>query len=315
MVTDHPVVRVEDVHKVFRAWGITHRGAADVHAVKGVGFELREGDSLAIVGESGSGKTTTARMLAGLERPTAGTVWVAGRQRGIARRISLAERRRNARELQMVLQDPYTSLDRHQSIVSAIDEVLALHFSLGRAARARRIAELLEQVGLDRREGAARPHQLSGGQRQRAAIARALALEPRVLVLDEPVAALDVSIQAQVLNLLADIREATAITYVFISHDLAVVRHVTDQILVMKSGTVVERGRTAEVLNAPRDPYTQLLIDAVPGPNWHTANGAAKPRSQKAVLTGATLARHFTSTVDRLAPMECPAARKDNAGD
>jgi ABC-type glutathione transport system ATPase component len=167
-----------------------------------------------------------------------------------------------------VFQDPYSSLDPRQRVGSALEEALRIHSGLPAAARRARIAELLEQVGLDDRHGEALPRQLSGGQRQRVAIARALACGPKVLILDEAVASLDVSIQAQVLNLLADIREQTQITYLFISHDLAVVRQVSDQIIVMRRGAIVEAGRTGDVLDAPRHPYTQTLLDAVPRPGW-----------------------------------------------
>jgi peptide/nickel transport system ATP-binding protein len=168
----------------------------------------------------------------------------------------------------MVFQDPYLSLDRRQSVRSCLAECLDLHFDLGRAERDARIARLCDQVGLDDRQAAALPRALSGGQRQRVAIARALAAEPRLLILDEAVAALDVSIQAQVLNVLADIRAQTGIAFLFISHDLAVVRQVCDDVVVMHRGRVVERGPVDAVLDAPSDPYTRRLIDSVPRPGW-----------------------------------------------
>ena len=238
----------------------------EVVAVDDVSFEVAPGRSLAIVGESGSGKTTVARMIVGLERPTSGTILVAGRER--TGRVGSRERRRRAREVQIVFQDPYSSLDPRQSIRDCLDEVLQLHFDQDAPARTRRIDQLLDQVGLAARHADALPRALSGGQRQRVAIARALACEPRVLICDEAVASLDVSIQAQVLNLLSDIREQTGVSYLFISHDLAVVRQVSDDVIVMRHGRVVETGSTEQVLAAPVDPYTARLIAAIPREGW-----------------------------------------------
>ncbi len=236
-------------------------------AVDEVSFEIAPGGSLAIVGESGSGKTTIAKMIVGLLAPTAGMITACGRDR--SRPASgAAERRRRGAEVQIVFQDPYSSLDPHQSGASAIDEVLALHRGGSAAERAARVAELGDVVGLDPRQLEALPRALSGGQRQRVAIARALAAEPRLLILDESVAALDVSIQAQVLNLLADVRERTGVSYLLISHDLAVVRQITDDVIVMHRGFVVERGRTRDVLDRPQATYTQLLRASVPAPGW-----------------------------------------------
>jgi peptide/nickel transport system ATP-binding protein len=236
-------------------------------AVDDVSFAVAAGGSLAIVGESGSGKSTCARMIVGLERPTAGTIAVAGAEWGTGR-VARSERLRRGRVVQMVFQDPYLSLDRRQSVRSCLGECLDLHFALDRDAREARIQELLDQVGLDERQARALPRALSGGQRQRVAIARALAAEPRLLILDEAVAALDVSIQAQVLNVLAAIRARTGIAFLFISHDLAVVRQVCDDVLVMNGGRVVERGDVDSVLDAPRDAYTRRLIASVPRPGW-----------------------------------------------
>jgi ABC-type glutathione transport system ATPase component len=236
-------------------------------AVDNVSFGLRRSRSLAIVGESGSGKTTIARMIVGLERSTSGTITACGHDRSRPAR-SARDRRRRGREVQIVFQDPYTSLDPRQDAEAAIDEVLRLHHGWPADRRRTRAAELTELVGLDTRQSRALPRSLSGGQRQRVAIARALAAQPAVLILDEPVGALDVSIQAQVLNLLADIRDETAISYILISHDLAVVRQLTDETLVLHRGTVVERGPTARVLDHPQHPYTQRLRASVPRPGW-----------------------------------------------
>ena len=241
-------------------------------AVDDVSFGLRRARSLGIVGESGSGKTTIARMITGLERPTSGTISACGRDRSRPAR-SARDRRRRGREVQIVFQDPYTSLDPRQTAEATLDEVLRLHHGLAADRRRARIAELTDLVGLDARQSRALPRSLSGGQRQRVAIARALAAQPAVLILDESVASLDVSIQAQVLNLLADIRDETQVSYILISHNLAVVRQLTDETLVLHRGTVVERGPTAQVLDDPRHPCTQRLRASAPRPGW-------KPRRQ-----------------------------------
>ncbi|MCF2528900.1 ATP-binding cassette domain-containing protein [Yinghuangia sp. KLBMP8922] len=244
------------------------RTFGDHKAVDDVAFTLAAGGSLGIVGESGSGKTTTARMLVGLETPDAGSIRVAGHERARQPR-NRAERLRRAREIQMVFQDPYLSLDPRITVRDSIGEVLRLHApELGKTGRAERLAELLDQVGLGAREAGAVPRRLSGGQRQRVAIARALAASPKVLILDEAVAALDVSIQAQILDLLVRIRREEGIAYLFVSHDLAVVKHITDDVVVLRNGRIVEAGRTAEVLANPQHPYTRLLIDSVPSEDW-----------------------------------------------
>jgi ABC-type glutathione transport system ATPase component len=239
-----------------------------VTAVDDVSFTLSPGQSLAIVGESGSGKTTVARMIVGLEAPTSGRIVFAGQER-TGRHVSSRQRKHRAREVQIVFQDPYSSLDPRMTVRACIAEVLALHFDQNNQERDHRIEELLEQVGLDKRHGAALPKALSGGQRQRVAIARALASEPSVLICDEAVASLDVSIQAQVLNLLSDIREQTGVSYLFISHDLAVVRQVSDEVIVMKNGKIVERGATQDVLQSPKTSYTTRLLAAIPREGWH----------------------------------------------
>ncbi|WP_306326244.1 ABC transporter ATP-binding protein [Streptomyces venezuelae] len=248
------------------------RAFGPVPAVDDVSFTLPEGGSLGIVGGSGSGKTTTARIVVGLERADDGEVRVRGEARP-ARARGRAQRLARAREVQMVFQDPYLSLDPRTGVDQVLRETLRLHFP-DRDPEPR-IRELLDQVGLGSRAAGALPRQLSGGQRQRVAIARALAVEPAVLVLDEAVAALDVSVQAQILNLLADIRAETPIGYLFITHDLGVVRCVTDEVLVMRHGSVVEAGGTAEVLAAPQHPYTRLLLDSVPRPGWNPDRIAA----------------------------------------
>jgi peptide/nickel transport system ATP-binding protein len=244
-------------------------------AVDDVSFAVAAGRSMAIVGESGSGKTTIARMIVGLERPTSGTISACGADRSRPAR-SGRDRRRRGGEVQIVFQDPYTSLDPRQTAEDAIEEALRLHHDWPSDRRRSRVAELIDLVGLDSRQARSLPRALSGGQRQRVAIARALAAEPRVLILDESVAALDVSIQAQVLNLLADIRDETEVSYVLISHDLAVVRQLTDHAMVMHRGRVVEEGPTGRVLDDPQDPYTQRLRASVPRPGWRPTRAGSE---------------------------------------
>jgi peptide/nickel transport system ATP-binding protein len=262
-VAAEPILEVEQLRKVFGP----RRGRPEVVAVDDLSFTVPPGGSLGIVGESGSGKTTVARMLLALETPTSGRIRVAGHERTTSR-SSTAERRRRARDIQLVFQNPYTSLDPRQRVGDCLDEALRLHSRRDRRARHERVLELLHQVGLEERHARSLPRQLSGGQRQRVAIARALAPEPSILVLDEAVSALDASVQGQVLRLLAAIRAGTGISYLCISHDLAVVRQVADHLIVMRDGLVVEAGPTAQVLDAPRHPYTRRLRASVPRPGW-----------------------------------------------
>lgn len=254
------ILEVEHLTKAFGRSGREFKAADDVS------FCLNAGDSLAIVGESGSGKTTIARIVAGLETATSGRVVMDGLD--VTDGPRNGRRRHVARIVQMVFQDPFGSLDPRQKIGKGLEELLTIHFSLSGSRLSERVSELLDQVGLDDGHAAHLPRTLSGGQRQRVAIARALALEPKILILDEAVSALDVSVQAQVLNLLVDIRQNTGISYLFVSHDLGVVRQVTDNCLVLNCGKLVESGPTAQVLDGPAEPYTRALIDAVPKPGW-----------------------------------------------
>ncbi|MFD9405856.1 ABC transporter ATP-binding protein [Streptomyces sp. NPDC059989] len=256
------LLRVTGLRKTYRT------GGTQVVAVDDLSFTLPAGGALGIVGESGSGKTTTARMLIGLERPDAGEILVRGQAPAAGAVRGRAARLARAKAVQIVFQDPYLSLDARIPIGATVDGVLRLHGCHDREVRADRVRELLAQVGLGDREAAALPRHLSGGQRQRAAIARALAVRPDVLVLDEAVSALDVSVQAQVLNLLSDIRRETGIGLVFVSHDLAVVRYVCDEALVMYRGRTMEHRPVAELLADPRHPYTRLLLASVPRPGW-----------------------------------------------
>ena len=254
-----PLVAAREVRVVFPGRGA--RG--DVVALDGVSLAACDRESVGIVGESGSGKSTLARVLLGLQAPTEGRAEVLGFD--TATRLDRAERRQVRRAVQPVFQDPYSSFDPLRSIGASIAEPLGALTQIGRRARTRRVAELLDQVRLPASVAARRPRELSGGQLQRAAIARALAVSPRLVVADEAVSALDVSVQDQVLRLLAQLHREQDLALVFISHDLAVVRQVSTRVLVMRAGQVVEEGPTAQVLAHPATEYTQALIDAVPG--------------------------------------------------
>ena len=251
------VVRASEVTKTYPV----RRGQA-VRALRGVSIELERGSTLGVVGESGCGKSTLARLLVALEPPTTGSVEVMGQAVGATPRPLLARR------IQLVFQDPFSSLNPRLTVEATLSEVLAVHgLSPGRSERQARVEQLLALVALTPRFASRYPHELSGGQAQRVAIARALAVEPAVLVLDEPTSALDVSVRAEVMNLLIRLQEELVLSYVFISHDLAMVRHIADVIAVMYLGKVVERGPYGEVLGRPLHPYTRALADAVPLPD------------------------------------------------
>jgi peptide/nickel transport system ATP-binding protein len=263
-VVETRLLEVDRLTKVFDAGtGWRQARVSAMPAVDGLSFTVDRGGSLAIVGESGSGKTTIARMLVGLERPTSG--WIAIASERVAPNPSPKARRIRARQVQIVFQNPYVSLDPRQTAAEAVAEVLGFHLRLTGNELAVRSQALLNSVGLGAKEHRSRPRQLSGGQCQRVAIARALAAEPQLLVLDEATSGLDVSVQAQILNLLADLRSRTGIAYIFISHDLAVIRQVCDDLVVMYRGRAVEEGRVDQILARPAHPYTQKLVASVPG--------------------------------------------------
>lgn len=241
--------------------GFAGFGAQRFRAVDSVDFDLEAGRTLGIVGESGSGKSTLARCLIRLLEPTSGSVELEGRD---VLSMAGAELKQFRRQVQMVFQDPYGSLNPRLTVGDALDEPLRVH-GVGTAdERSDRVVSLLQTVGLSPDHRARYPHEFSGGQRQRIGIARALALQPRLLIADEPVSALDVSVQAQVLNLLVELRESLNLTMIFIAHDLAVVEHISDEILVMRAGRVVERGEASKVVSQPSEEYTRALLAAVP---------------------------------------------------
>ncbi len=265
MSQTQPLVKVENLKMHFPIkGGILSKTVGQVKAVDGVSFHIRKGETLGLVGESGCGKSTTGRMLLRLLEPTEGKIYFEGED---ITKLSTSEMRTKRREMQMVFQDPFASLNPRHTVEKILEEPLIVHGVKDKAERKRRVKELLEVVGLSSWHAKRYPHQFSGGQRQRIGIARALAVNPKLIIADEPVSALDVSIQSQVLNLLQDLQKEFDLTYLFIAHDLGVVRHISDRVGVMYLGHIVELADSEKLYDDPKHPYTQALLSAVPIPD------------------------------------------------
>jgi oligopeptide transport system ATP-binding protein len=266
MTEKQVLLKVENLYKYFpiKKGVIFSRQTGAVHAVDGISFNIYNGETLGLVGESGCGKSTTGRTILQLYRPTSGSVFFEGDDLAKLKGENL---RRKRRDLQMIFQDPYASLNPRMTVGQIIGEPMEIHGTYKGAAQTKRVQDLLQLVGLNGAFANRYPHEFSGGQRQRIGVARALALEPKLIVCDEPISALDVSIQAQVVNLLEDLQSTLGLTYLFIAHDLSMVRHISDRIAVMYLGIIVELADRNELYANPRHPYTQALLSAVPYPD------------------------------------------------
>lgn len=278
MSTSSPFLSVRDLTVRFEVG--TRRRRSTVDAVRNVSFELHRGETFGLVGESGSGKTTVSRTIIGLVRPSGGEIRLDGQRIDAAMGAALRAVRRR---IQMVYQDPYSSLNPRLTVRELVEEPVKVHTTLSSAERARRVASLLDQVQLASFHAGRRPSQLSGGQRQRVAIGRALAVEPEILLCDEPVSALDVSTQAQIINLLEQLQRELGLTFLFVSHDLSVVEHISDRIGVMYRGDLVESGDAGRLNRTPRHPYTANLLAAVPSVDIDRQAAARRARRQLTV--------------------------------
>ncbi|MDD2179438.1 ATP-binding cassette domain-containing protein [Acidovorax sp. D2M1] len=282
---DTPLLQVKDLVREYTLpRDHLFKPPGKVHALNGVNFSIASGRSLGIVGESGSGKSTLARLVMALDAPTSGTVELRGRN---LHQLPAEQLRQARRDFQMVFQDPYGSLDPRQTVERIVTEPLQAQGQTTRAEQREQAAQVLSQVGLRTNDLGKYPHEFSGGQRQRIAIARALITRPRLIVADEPVSALDVSVQAQVLNLMQDLQQQFGITYMLISHDLAVVNHLCDEVVVLYQGRIVERGSPGELFRNAQHPYTQSLVGAVP----QVLPGRARARRAAAAAAAAATAK------------------------
>jgi oligopeptide transport system ATP-binding protein len=259
------LLKVENLRKHYPIkGGVLQKSIGAVKAVDGVSFSLKKGETLGLVGESGCGKSTTGKLLMRLIEPTEGTVFFDNEE---LTQLSQGQMRKKRRDIQMIFQDPFASLNPRHSVEKIIEEPLIVHSMGTKKERKKRVRELLEVVGLSSYHAKRYPHQFSGGQRQRIGIARALAVNPKLIIADEPVSALDVSIQSQVLNLLKDLQDEFDLTFLFIAHDLGVVRHISDRVGVMYLGRIVELAESEEIYRNPNHPYTEALLSAVPIPD------------------------------------------------
>ncbi|WP_085521199.1 ABC transporter ATP-binding protein [Tuberibacillus sp. Marseille-P3662] len=259
------LLTVRDLKKYFPIeGGVFNKPVGEVKAVDGVSFEIKRGETLGLVGESGCGKSTTGRMLMRLLEPTEGQIVFAGEDLS---ELDKKRMRSMRKDMQMIFQDPFASLNPRHTVETIIEEPMIVHNLANKQERRKRVRELLEVVGLNSYHAKRYPHQFSGGQRQRIGIARALAVDPKLIIADEPVSALDVSIQSQVINLMDDLQEQFDLTFLFIAHDLSVVHHVSDRVGVMYLGKMVEMAAADDVYNRPKHPYTQALLSAIPVPD------------------------------------------------
>ena len=299
---NHKLIEIRDLKKYYPVTtGIISRHVGNTKAVDGVSFDIDEGEILGLVGESGCGKSTLARTILRLEEPTDGQVLYKGMD---ISRLGKKELRRLRREIQIIFQDPDASLDPRMTVGDSIGEALVIHNIVTEKEHVKRVAELMEQVGLDAAQASHYPHEFSGGQKQRIGIARALAVNPRLVIADEPVSALDVSIQAQILNLMMDLKGRFGLTYLLIAHDLSVIKHMSDRIAVMYLGEIVEMADKTQIFENTLHPYTEALLSAAP---------SLKPQQKKRILLPGDIPSplnppsgcHFHSRCHRALPI-CP---------
>ena len=310
-----PVLEAKELRQTYVVQGGLFGKRKRLHALREASFTLEAGSSLAIVGESGCGKTTLARILTMIEPPADGSLRIQGIDIAAATSSQLRELRT---QIQMVFQDPKNSLNPRRRVGAILEEPLVINTKLSKAERAEKVAAMLEQVGMDAGLAERFPHMLSGGQRQRVAIARALMLNPGILVADEPVSALDISVQAQILNLLAELQQRFQLSMLFISHDLSVVKHIADDILVMYLGRIVETGKAADILERPKHPYTGVLIASTPVADPKRARGkrevglAGEPPSPLSPPPGCSFHRRCPLASERCR-VEIPRLRRADA--